>query len=67
MLTAAQDQALSKRWRKKYTEKQIETSMCRLCGGKEVTTFHILCERSKMAPTEYEKRHDVVANIWREN
>ena len=62
MLTVAQDQALPARWRKKHIEKQIETSMCRLCG-KEETAFHILCECSKIAATEYNKRHDGVASI----
>ena len=63
MLTAAQDQALPTRWRKKHIEKQIETSLCRLCGEREETTFHILSECGKIAPTEYKKRHDGVAKI----
>ena len=58
MLTAAQYQALPTRWRTKKIEKKIETSMCRLCGEKEATTFHILCECSKIARAEYKKRHD---------
>ena len=41
----------------------IEAPMCRLCGAKEEATFHILCGCSKIAATEYKKRHDVVANI----
>ena len=57
MLTAAQDQALPTRWRKKQIEKMIATSMCSLCGETEVT-FYILCECSKIAATKYKKRHD---------
>ena len=48
---------------KETHEKQIETSMCRLCGEKEETTFHILCGCSKIAATTYKKRHDGVASI----
>ena len=63
MLTAVQDQALSTRWRKKHIEKQMKTSMCRLGGEKKETTFYILCECSKIAATEYKKRHGGGANI----
>ena len=62
-LTAAQDQALLTRWRKKHIKIQIETSMRRLSREKEDTTFYILCECRKVATTEYKKRHDEVANI----
>ena len=56
MLTAAQDQALPTRFRKKHIEKQIETSSCRLrVGEKEETIFHILCEFSKTAAGEKKK------------
>ena len=36
-------------------------SMCRLCKEKEETVSHIVSECSKIAQTEYKKRHDRVA------
>ena len=38
MLTAAQDQALSTRWRKVNIEKREGTTLCRLCTEKDETT-----------------------------
>ena len=63
MLTAAQDQALSTRWRKVNIEKREGTPLCRLCNERDETTFHILSECTKIAGTEYKKRHDGVAKI----
>ena len=54
---------LPTRWRKKYIEKQMKTSMCILGGEKEETTFHILCECSKIVATDYIRRHGGVDNI----
>ena len=62
MMTATQDQALPSRQKRKHIKKQIETSMSRLCGKKEEIKFHILSECSKIAATDYKKRHDGVAN-----
>ena len=61
-MTATQDQALPSRQKRKHIKKQIETSMSRLCGKKEEIKFHILSECSKIAATDYKKRHDGVAN-----
>ena len=63
MLTAAQDQALPTRWRKVNIEKGDGSSFCRLCGERDETTFHILSECSRIAGTEYKKRHDGVARL----
>ena len=61
MITAAQDQALPTRWRKVHIEKQAGTPMCRMCDQREETIFHILSECSKLAQSDYRKRHDKVA------
>ena len=63
MLTAAQDQALPTRWRKINIEKREGTSLCQLCNVKDETMFHILSECTKIAETEYRKRHDGVARL----
>ena len=61
LITAAQDQALPTRWRKVHIEKQAGTPMCRMCDQREETIFHILSECSKLAQSDYRKRHDKVA------
>ena len=63
LITAAQDQALPTRWRKVNIEKQAGTSLCRMCNERDETIFHILSECSKIAQTEYKKRHDKVAQL----
>ena len=63
LITAAQDQALPTRWRKVNIEKQSGTPLCRMCNERDETVFHILCECSKMAQTDYKKRHDKVAQL----
>ena len=58
---AAQDQALRTNYRKAKIEKSTTISKCRLCKEKEETVSHIVSECSKIAQTEYKKRHDRVA------
>jgi len=61
LIIAAQDQALRTNYRKAKIEKSTNISMCRLCKEKEETVSHIVSECSKIAQTEYKKRHDRVA------
>ena len=61
LITAAQDQALPTRWRKVNIEKQGGTAKCRMCNERDETIFHILSECSKLAQSDYRKRHDKVA------
>ena len=61
LIIAAQDQALRTNYRKAKVEKSTNISMCRLCKEKEETVSHIVSECSKIAQTEYKKRHDRVA------
>ena len=63
LITAAQDQALATRWRKVKIEKVEGSALCRMCNQKDETVFHILSECSKLAQSEYKKRHDKVAQI----
>ena len=61
LIIAAQDQALRTNYRKAKIEKSTNESACRLCKEKEETISHIVSEYSKIAQTEYKKRHDRVA------
>ena len=61
LIIAAQDQALRTNYRKGKIEKSSNISMCRLCKEKEETVSHVVSECSKIAQTEYKKRHDRVA------
>ncbi|XP_069971364.1 uncharacterized protein [Penaeus vannamei] len=63
LITAAQDQALPTRWRKVKIEKQSGTSLCRVYNERDETTFHILSKCSKIAQTEYKRRHDKLAQL----
>ena len=60
LIIAAQDQALRTNYRKAKIEKNTNILMCRLCKEKEETVSHIVSECSKIAQTEYKKRHDRV-------
>ena len=61
LIIAAQDQALRTNYRKAKIEKSTNVSTCRLCKEKEETVSHTVSECSKIAQTEYKKRHDRVA------
>ena len=63
LITAAQDQALRTNAIKARIEKQDLSPLCRMCGAKDETTHHIVCECSKLAQIEYRQRHDNVARI----
>ena len=63
LLMAAQDQALPTRNYKVNIMKEGGTVKCRMCGERDETIMHILSECSKLAQTEYKKRHDKVATL----
>ena len=63
LLMAAQDQALATRNYKVNILKERGTKMCRMCDERDETVMHILSECSKLAQTEYKKRHDKVATM----
>ena len=63
LITAAQDQALRTNAIKARVEKQDLSPLCRMCGAKDGTTHHLVCECSKLAQIEYKQRHDNVARI----
>ena len=63
LLTAAQDQALRTNVMKARIEGANVSPLCRMCGEREETVFHLVCECSKMAQTDYKGRHDKLARV----
>ena len=60
LITAAQEQAIRTNVIKAKIDKTQEESKCRMCGRVDETVNHVLSECSKMAQTEYKRRHDWV-------
>lgn len=60
LITATQDPALRTNVIKTSIEKQDVSPLCRLCGDKDATRNHLICECSKM---DYPQRHNNVAKI----
>ena len=63
LVTAAQDQSLRTNVIKAKIEKQQLSPLCIMCGVKDETVGHLLCECSKMEQKQYKHRHDNVARI----
>ncbi|XP_048578959.1 uncharacterized protein LOC125560711 [Nematostella vectensis] len=63
LITAAQDRALRTNAVKAKTEKQQISPLCRMCGLKDETVNHLLCECSKMAQSQYKHRHGNMVSI----
>jgi hypothetical protein len=62
-LTAIQDQVILRRNYKKYILKQPNTDeQCR-CGKESKTIQHITAACEQLAPTEYVKSHDGLAEV----
>ena len=57
LITATQDQALTTNVIKTSIEKQDVSPLCRLCGDKDATRNHLICEGSKM---DYPQRHNTI-------
>jgi hypothetical protein len=62
-LIAIQDHVTLKINYKKHILKQPIDELCRRCGKESETFQHITAACEQLAPTEYVKRHDGVANV----
>ena len=60
LITATQDQALRTNVIKASIEKQDVSPLCRVCGDKDATRNHLICECSKI---DYPQRHNNVKQI----
>ena len=63
MILAAQGQALRTNYVKFRIDHSCVSPKCRMCGDKDETVRHVICECWKLAGTEYKRRHDNVARI----
>ena len=58
LIIAAQNNAIRTNYIKAIIDKTQQNSKCRLCGDRDETVNHVLCECSKLAQREYKTRHD---------
>ena len=65
LITAAQDQCIRANYIKPRIDTQ-ESSLYRMCGQKEETAMHIICECKKLAQKEYRRGDNLVgtAILW---
>ena len=63
-ICAAQEQALRTNYTKNKIDKTSENPLCRMCGEREETVQHIICECKKLAQCEYKRRYDIVAKLF---
>ena len=63
LICAGQEQALRANYVKYHIDKTVESPLCRLCGEKDESVNHIVCECKKVAQREYKQRHDNVAKV----
>ena len=62
-ICAAQEQALRTNYTENKIDKTSENPLCRMCGEREETVQHIICECKQLAQREYKRRHDTVAKL----
>ena len=57
LIIAAQNNTIRTNYIKVKIDKTQRNSECRLCGDRDETVNHVLCECSKLAQREYKTRH----------
>ena len=63
MILAAQGQALRTKYVKFRIDHSCVSPKCKMCGDKNETVWDVVGECSKLAGTEYKRRHGNVASI----
>ena len=63
MILAAHGQALRTNYVKFSIKHSCVSPKCRMCDDKDETVWHVIGECSKLAGTEYKRRHDNLARI----
>ena len=61
LIFSAQEQALRTNYIKFHIDKTIDSPLCRMCGERGESVYHLVSECSKLAQREYNRRHDDVA------
>ena len=63
LICFAQEQVIRKNYVKYHINKSVDLLSCRLCSEKGETIGHIVSECSKLAQSEYKRRHGNVARM----
>ena len=61
LILIAQERALRTNYIKFHIDKTIDSPLCRMCGERGESVYHLVSECSKLAQREYKRRHDDVA------
>ena len=61
LIFSTQEQALRTNYIKFHIDKTIDSPLCRMCGERGESVYHLVSECSKLAQREYKRRHDDVA------
>ena len=62
LICSAQEQSIQTNYIKYNIDKTAESPLCRMCGTRNETIFHIMSECGKCALKEYKQRHDSVGS-----
>ena len=61
LICSAQEQALRTNYTKFHIDKTADSPLCRMCGERGESIYHLISECGKLAQREYKRRHDDVA------
>ena len=60
LICSAQEQSIPTKYIKYNIDKTAESPLCRMCGTRNDTRYHIVIECGKLAQKKYKQRHDSV-------
>ena len=58
LICSAQEQALRTNYIKFHIDKTVDSPLCRMCGERGESIYHLISESEKLAQREYKRRHD---------
>ena len=61
LICSAQEQALRTNYTQFHIDKTADSPLCRMCGERGESIYHLISECGKLAQHEYKRRHDDVA------
>ena len=61
LIFSAQEQAFLTNYIKFHIDKTIDSPLCRMCGERRESVYHLVSECSKLVQREYKRRHDDMA------
>ena len=66
LICSAQEQALRTNYITFHIDKTIDSLLCRMCGERGESIYHLISECRKLAQRDYKRRHDDVARYVRQ-